>query len=444
MKRSSQAATTAAQGASPERGSNCPSAQPTAAQSASSGRGSSRIQTQFGNEMKFYVRNGCVYAANLFLSGTLLQTFLSSKGVSGAQIGMVLAALNMAQTITILLFSTVVDRVRNSVKASAIFQMFTPLFALVMLPFTLMQGVSVDVLTGAVLLAGTVHNIFYGFYCILDYRIPYEIIDMRDYGRLNSINSVVGGVLMVAVSGLTTGLLYLFDDGPVFFCMYLFAALCMAASTLVTKSMKTVDRPVSAEAGKGVGLLSTLRMRAFWFLLLPNLLRGVNNGVVGMLATVGMFELGLSAAESSAMSIAYTVMSVAGPLAFFELQKRVRLHNLLIVCSAVIPAAMAILTLGGSFGSFIAVYVVLMLVIGIVDNLMPVLVTRIIPYENIGSYTSLRMGTHMAGLSLGSMAAGAALGNVPTAALLAFSGCLQLCSGLSYWMYCRRMRNEWL
>ena len=396
------------------------------------------------NEIKFYIRNGCVYAANLFLSGTLLQTFLSSKGVSSAQIGMVLAALNMAQTITILLFSTVVDKVRNSVRASAIFQMFTPLFALVMLPFTLMQGVSTDVLMTSVLLAGMVHNVFYGFYCILDYRIPYEIIDMRDYGRLNSINSVVGGVLMVAVSGFTTMLLYWFDVGPVFFCMYLFAAACMACSTLVTKSMRTVDRPASEGTDKKTGLLSTLRMRAFWALLLPNLMRGFNNGVVGMMATIGIFELGLSAAQSSTMSIAYTIMSVVGPLAFFELQKRVRLHSMLAVCSAAIPAVMALLTLGGTFASFIAVYVVLMLLIGIVDNLMPVLITRIIPYENIGSYTSLRMGTHMAGLSLGSMAAGAALGSVPTAALLAVSGCLQLGSGLVYWMYCRKIKNEWL
>ena len=48
----------------------------------------------------------------------------------------------------------------------------------------------------AVLLAGAVQNIFYGLYCILDYRIPYQIIDMRKYGQLTSINGVVGGVLM--------------------------------------------------------------------------------------------------------------------------------------------------------------------------------------------------------------------------------------------------------
>lgn len=55
--------------------------------------------------MKYCLRNGCVYAANLFASGTLLQTFLSAKGLTGAQIGAVAATLSMAQMITILLFS---------------------------------------------------------------------------------------------------------------------------------------------------------------------------------------------------------------------------------------------------------------------------------------------------------------------------------------------------
>ena len=121
------------------------------------------------NEIKYYIRNGCVYVANLFASGTLLQTFLSARGLTGAQIGVLLAAINAAQTITILLFSTVVDKVRNSVKSSVLFMMFMPLFSLVMLPFTLMEGLSPDTLVNAVLLAGTVQNIFYGLYIILDY-----------------------------------------------------------------------------------------------------------------------------------------------------------------------------------------------------------------------------------------------------------------------------------
>lgn len=394
------------------------------------------------NEIKYYLRNGCVYAANLFASGALLQTFLSEKGLSGAQIGTVTATLSMAQMITILLFSTVVDKVRNSVKASAVFMMFMPLFSLVMLPFSLMQGVAPGVLMSAVLIAGALQNVFYGLYIIMDYRIPYEIIDMKDYGRLNSLNGVAGGLLMVLVSGLTTLLLYRFEVGPVFFAMYLLSAACMVTSALVTRSMRVVARPVEESTLKKAGLFNTLRMPAFWALLMPNLMRGFNSGVVGMLATVGMFELGLSAAQTSIMSIVYTAMTIAGPVCFLRLQGTVRLHSMYLLASLVMLCALPAMLIGHSFGVFLGVYIMLLVGLGIADYAMPVLITRVIPYESIGSYTSLRMGTHTGGIALGSMVAGAALGHIPTAVLLLISGCLQFGSGVIYWLYCRRMKEE--
>ncbi len=395
------------------------------------------------NEIKYYLRNGCVYAANLFASGTLLQTFLSANGVSSAQIGTVTATLSMAQTVTILLFSTVVDKVRDSLKTSAKLMLILPLFSLVMMPFSLMEGISADVLMAAVLIAGAVQNIFYGLYVILDYRIPYEIIDMKNYGRLNSVNGLTGGLLMVAVSGLTTMLLYRFDVGPVFFGMYLFAAVCMVTGMLITRSMRAVAKPAEESTLKKAGLLNTLRMPAFWALIAPNMMRGFNNGVVGMLATIAMFELKLSAAQTSALSIIYTAMTLAGPICFLKLQGRMRLHSMYLMASAIMLCTMPLLA-GHSFGMFICVYIVLLMGLGIADYTMPVLITRVIPYESIGSYTSLRMGVHMAGLALGSMAAGAALGKVPTALLLLFSGSMQMGSGLIYWLYCRKRKDELL
>ena len=341
------------------------------------------------NEVKYYIRNGCVYAANLFSAGTLLQTFLSENGLTSAQIGTVTATLNMAQMITILLFSAVVDKVKDSLKASVKFMLFLPLFSLVMLPFTVVDGIPAGVLFGAVLLTGAVQNVFYGLYIILDYRIPYQIIDMRDYGRLNSLNGVVGGLLMVAVSGLTTLLLYRFEVGPVFFAMYLLSAACMVCSTLVTKSMRAVAQPAEESQLKKAGLLNTLRMPMFWALLLPNLMRGFNSGVVGMLATVGMYELGLSAAQSSTMSIVYTVMTISGPICFLRLQGRVRLHSMYLMASAIMLCAMPLMLAGHSFGVFLAVYLVVLLGLGIADYAMPVLITRVIPYESIGSHNRI-------------------------------------------------------
>lgn len=394
------------------------------------------------NEYKYYIRNGCVLTANLFSAGTLLQTFLAENGLSSAQIGTVTATLSMVNMITILLFSTVVDRVKNSLKASVGFMLFMPLFSLVMLPFSLAQNISSDALFQAVLLTGAVQNIFYGFYVILDYRIPYQIIDMRQYGRLNSMNGIVGGLLMVSVSSLTTALLYRFPAGPVFFAMYLTAAVCMAAAALVTRSMKAVGAPDVSDRHKKAGLLNTLKLPAFWALLTPNLMRGFNSGVVGMLATIGIHELKLTAAQSSVTSILYTAMTIAGPVCFLNLQKRMKLHGMYLLGSALMGCALPLMLAGRSFGVYLAVYVIVLLGLGIADYTVPVLITRVIPYESIGSYTSLRMGTHTGGIALGAMVAGAALGRVPAPAILLLSGCLQLGSGLIYWVYCRKMKNE--
>lgn len=397
-------------------------------------------QKGISNEIKYYIRNGCVLTANLFSAGTLLQTFLAEKGLTGAQIGTVTASLNMVHMITILLFSTVVDKVRDSLKASVGFMRFMPLFSLAMLPFSLMEGIPANTVFGAVLLAGAVQNVIYGFYVILDYRIPYQIIDMRGYGKLNSMNGIVGGILMVAVSSLTTALLYRFAAGKVFFGMYLLSAACMAISMLVTRSMRAVNQPMTGETRKKAGLLNTLRMPAFWLLLTPNLMRGFNSGVVGMLATVGIHELKLTAAQSSVTSIIYTAMTIAGPICFLRLQGRMRLHSMYLLGSAIMCCALPVMLTGHSFGVYLAVYVIVLLGLGIADYTMPVLITRVIPYESIGSYTSLRMGTHTGGIALGAMAAGAALGRVPATVILMLSGCMQLGSGAIYWLYCKKRK----
>jgi hypothetical protein len=344
--------------------------------------------------------------------------------------------------ITILLFSAVVDKVRDSLKASAGFMLFMPLFSLAMMPFSLMEGIPANVVFAAVLLAGAVQNIIYAFYVILDYRIPYQIIDMRGYGKLNSMNGIVGGVLMVAVSSLTTWLLYRFAAGKVFFGMYLLSAVCMVCGMLVTRSMKAVNQPMTAEKQKKAGLLNTLKMPAFRILLAPTVMRGFNSGVIGMLATIGIHELGLSAAQSSITSMIYTAMTIVGPICFLKLQGKLRLHSMYLLGSAIMCGSLPLMLAGGNYGLYLAVYVVVLLGLGIADYTMPVLITRVIPYESIGSFTSLRMGAHTGGIALGAMVAGAALGKVPAALILLISGCMQLGSGAIYWLYCRGRKED--
>lgn len=396
------------------------------------------------NAIKYYARTACIGAANLFSTGTMLQTFLSAHSVASELVGMLTATMSIIQMITILLFSTIVDKLRDALKASALAISFLPLFFLIMLPFTFLTNIPPETLFGAVLIAGILQNVAYGLYLVLDYRVPYQIIDMKDYGQMSSVSGIVSSIIMVLLSSLTTSLISLFDFDRVMAVMYIFSALAMAASAVISRRFRPICQPYTEEQRAHSGLIHTLKLPAFRILLLPNLMRGFNTGVFGMLATIGIHELGLNAAQSSSLSIVYTLISIFSAFIYMKLDRRVHLHKLYLAASAIMCCAMPLMLIGRSYPLFLAFYVLLVIGIGVADYTVPVLITKVIPYDCIGSYTSLRMGTHTGGVALGSMVAGAALSRIPGIWLLLISGCLQLTSSLIYYLFCQPQKEKLL
>lgn len=378
--------------------------------------------------------------ASLFSSGALLQTFLANHGVSGDLIGTLTATMSMTQTITILLLSTFVDRMRDAIKAGAVAVAFLPLFYLVMLPFTFLTDVPAVILFTAAMIAGVIQFIFHGLYVVLLYRIPYQVIDMKQYGRISSIDGMVSGITMVLVSTLTTYLISVFPFDRVMSFMFAIAALCVAGASFLISRYKPIAQPFKSSQANAPGLLRVLKLPAFRILLIPNLMRGFNSGIVGMMTTIAIHELTLTASQSSAMAIVITAMSIIGAFNFLKLSARIRLHHLYLIASVIVLIAMPLLMAVPSFPVFLIFFIVLLIGTGLADYTVPVLIAEIIPYECIGSYTSLRMGTHTGGVALGSMVAGLALSSFPVALLLLLSGCLQFSSGLVYFLFCRKQR----
>lgn len=95
-----------------------------------------------------------------------------------------------------------------------------------------------------------------------------------------------------------TSLLFATQDfDRVMSAMYALSALCMAAAALFTRRMTPAFDALETKK-QNSGLLATLKLPTFHALLPPNVLRGFNTGVVGILATIGIYELGLSAAQT--------------------------------------------------------------------------------------------------------------------------------------------------
>lgn len=396
------------------------------------------------NEKRYYVRSACLSVANLYATGTLLQTFLSVNGVSSEMIGTFTATLSVVQMLVILLSSAIVDGMKNPIKAAAACMTCMPVYFLVALPFALWNDVPVKLLFGVTLTAGIVQNLFGGLNTVLDYRIPFLIIDMRRYGKLCSVAGLIGGVVMVVFSTVTTWLTAVFDFNRVIAVMYVFSLLGLLAGAVVTAKCKPVFQPPKESSTQKVGLRAIFRLRAFWILLLPNLMRGFCSGVNGMLATIGIFELGLNASQGAALSIVFTAMALVGAFCCMKLSGRMYLPKIYLLFSAMICCALPMVMAGHTFPVFVAAYVVVLLATSICDWAVPVLISKVIPYECIGSYTSLRMGTHTGGIALGSLVAGLALGKIPIVWLLLFAGCMQLGSSVVYYLFCRNKDREML
>ena len=391
------------------------------------------------NEIKMCIRTTCVTVGNLFTTGTFLQTFLASGGVPGDQIGSLTATLSLVQTAVILLLSFVVDRVKGVIRKSALMLLLIPIYFLVMLPFAFSERIASGLLLKAAMGAGLWHVILNSVYIVLDYRLPYQIMDMRHYPRVIGRNGLVSGLVSVVVSTAATALLAACAVGKVMTGMYILGMGCFLLAFFAARSFSPLPSPENNALRKQKGgLLATLRLPLFWVLLLPNFMRGINDGVIGMMAAICIYEMGISPAQSSTLAIAITVVNILSSFAFMRLSSRIRMSTMCLLSGCVMGLFMPLLMAWKIFPLVMGFYIIVRFAELLIGSSIPALLMQVIPRECIGSFTSLRLGVNFGGVALGSFLAGIALGKIPVLWLFAFSGMLQFIGCLVYYLVCRK------
>ena len=88
---------------------------------------------------------------------------------------------------------------------------------------------------------------------------------------------------------------------------------------------------------------------------------------------------------------------------------------------------------------FLTVYFVINFITIIINNQVPVAVTKIVPYNYIGQYSALRQVLHTIGTAIGSGSVIFMLDCLGGYATLSIMGAFQLISGFFYYIY---MKNQ--
>lgn len=393
------------------------------------------------NKIYFLIAASLRSAALLCATGSLMQTFLGVLGFSASEIYIHSTVLQAANVLTILLGARFADK-GNLIKRAA----FTVVFMAV--PFFAYLPLCIARSTGPmafVLLIGVsiVQAIFTALHTVCEYKLPYFIYRMEDYGGITALSGILIAGVSFAVGALMTALSTRFDYVVLMlfgFCIS--GVFTLIAALLQAKYRSLIDMDAVQEDGAGhekkkpVPLFDVFRHPAFAQLCVAHLLRGFAGGVVNVLAVVAL-GVGFNATVTSAM-VSVSSVAMLAACTLYGLSARHIHPRYVIFTGSVMMLVLPLLFFVENPVLFLALYAVIFFGRTLVDYAVPTAMVYVVPVEIAGPYNAWRMVLNNGGMLLSTAVAGAIHNDF---ALIWIAFACSLVSG-AFYLWARVMRNK--
>lgn len=382
----------------------------------------------------------------LLSTGALWQGLLLHYGLNSAQVGILTSAASIVQAVAMFLNIYITDRVRNPMRTMTLCNLPVIFFFALMtvLCFIGKTAFVFPLLMGAVIL----YNFFHGLRGIISYKIPFLVFHMKNYGRITAITGVFINIFTTLASMGIPVILQFWDYARGMQLLFACGILASIGKTVLNAALRPLpDAPASTQTSSGTApLASLLKEKSVRALFLPNFLRGISMGIVGSIALIAAHDYTQDSGELAMLVSAGTVASILGNVLFTVFAKAQMVKTLCLISSIGLCIFSAVLIFPGNWVLFLVIYLLLYICYTIVNSTVPVLVAQFIPYEIIGSYSSLRMMITTAGTAVSSMIVGVLMEHAATGSstytiiLLLLCGLTQLYSGLAYYRYVKKER----
>ncbi len=383
------------------------------------------------NKIKYYIQQVLTHLIITATSGAVLQTFLMEYGFSEQRVNIYTSVMQILQVAVIILFSKFVDRTRNVIKLSAVMRTFEIPFLIILLVLCFFTGLNKNTVFIVLFAFGALYAISMGTRSVIEYKIPYNIMDIRDYGKITSFCGVLIGIFSVGFSFLLS---LLQSSTEYFFSMkiiFIITAVMIVSCISVTSVMRTTHEMPPPEKKEKTNIF---KYKPYTRLIIPNLTRGFSSGIVGMAVTIGYFTGDINSSSASYIVITTSVVTIVGCLAFSFVSRRTKDGLLLLVCSIVNAATIPLLTVGGST-LFLIMFGITCFVKTIIDYGVPVTITKIIDYKIAGQYSAWRMLLHTLGNSIAGFVCIPLFLGIGVTPTLIIAGIMQLICGIWYFFY---------
>ena len=341
------------------------------------------------------IKKYCIYTTiyNVgftFCTGAIMQTFLMQVGFSANQVyvlNSVMQIMQVAMMLVLTFLSSKIKRVKMVTSISCLsLSILTGVFLLGAInPELIKHGYVI-----AVFIVAGVSYVGVGLYTILSYCLPYYTIDMKDYGKMTGISTAIAGGTSFLVSLAYSLLLSKFSYMKTTAAFFVIAIACFILTSIVCASMRAKTEEASADAQEKNDFIAVFKNKHTYILLIPNFVRGLAVGIFNVIATIAISTSILNETTSSYINVILQIATFAGNLFFAFAYKKFSTKNLLLFATLGVCISFPISLELGIIG-FFCCFTIASFFRFVIDTAIPVVITEIIPKEQIGPYTSIRM-----------------------------------------------------
>ena len=242
----------------------------------------------------------------------------------------------------------------------------------------------------AVFIVAGISYVGVGLYNILAYCLPYYTIDMKEYGKMTGISTAIAGGASFLASLVYSLLLSKFSYMKTTAAFFVIAIVCFILTSIVCASMRVKTAEPNREEQEKGDVMAVFKNKNTYILLIPNFVRGLSVGVFNVIATIAISSSILNETTSSYVSVILQIATFAANLFFAFAYKKLSTKNLLLFSTIGVCVSFPFSLELGVIG-FFCCFTIASFFRFVIDTSIPVLVTEIIPKEQIGPYTSIRM-----------------------------------------------------
>ena len=325
-----------------------------------------------------------------FCTGAIMQTFLLQAGFSSSQVYVLNSLMQIMQVAMMLVLTFLSGKIKRVKLVTSISYLSLILLAGVFLAGAINPELIKSGYVIAVFITAGVSYVGVGLYTILSYCLPYYIIDMKDYGKMVGISTAIAGGASFLVSLVYSILLSKFSYMKTTAVFFVVSIVCFVLASAVCASMRVKTAERGGEASGKNDFIAVFKNKYTYVLLIPNFTRGLSVGIFNVIATIAISTSILNETTSSYLNVILQIATFAGNVFFAFAYKKLSAKNVLLFATLGVCISFPFsLELGvvGFFCCFAAASFFRL----VTDTAIPVIITEIIPEEQIGSYTSIRM-----------------------------------------------------